>query len=723
MRIHTDMSDNTQKFNSVKRSTRKRWKMVADSVDREAVNAIARELHVLQSTAFLLYIRGYRTPAEARDFLTLDSARLRDPYLIRDMDKAVTRIITALEEGEKIAIYGDYDVDGVTSVATVYLYLKSRGADVVYYIPSRSGEGYGVSESALKALADDGVKLVVTVDTGITANAETEYAKSIGVDIIVTDHHECHSNLPNACAVVNPRRPDSVYPFRELAGVGVTFKFVCAIERALTGKNCDSELIAEYSDLVATGTVADVMPLLDENRLIVSEGLKRMQKSPRPGLLALLEAAGVSSTPDRNGKCRRIDSTLIGFVIAPRLNAAGRLRNATDALELLLASSPSKANALALSLCAVNTERQEQERAIAECAYAKIEAEHDFENDKVIVLSADGWHHGVIGIVASRITEKYNLPSILISFDGDTGKGSGRSVKGLNLVDALSSCKDMLLKFGGHELAAGLSIDRSRLDEFKRAINEYAATHLSSEELVSTIDIDAELFDGDLTLRQASELRLLEPYGVSNPSPLFVTRSAYLSDLSAIGAGKHSRMTLKIGASSVSAVCFGVSPHMLDVVAGDVCDVVYTLSINEFLNNKNVQLIVRDIRLPDERAAQLDEQNEIYESLRDGIYAGNGDYLPTHEDFAVVYRYIRREASKNNGCVRLRTLSGGSGINNIVKTHFILDIFNEANLISVENVKDDLFRVSVNPIGIKVCLERCGIYRKLRRTLRHDTDA
>ena len=491
------------------------------------VRAISRELGITMPTAQLLVNRGCLTPEAARSFLSKEEEMLHDPFLMRDMDEATYRIAEALEDNEKIVIFGDYDVDGVTSVSSLYLYLKDHGADVSYYIPCRSGEGYGVSDAAVRKLAGDGCKLIITVDTGITAVREVETARSLGVDVIVTDHHECHDEIPDAVAVVNPRRKDCEYPFKELAGVGVVFKLLCALESVLNPENrlidCVRRVSRKYGDLVAIGTVADVMPVRDENRLIISYGLSLIEETERPGLAELIDATTADS---KSGKKKRITAAFIGYTIAPRINAAGRISNASIAVDLFLAEDRETAAPIARQLCDINRERQTGENAIVEEAYAKIAAEHDFEKDPVVILDDESWHHGIIGIVASRITERYSCPSILISFEGsengEIGKGSGRSVKGLNLVDALGKCSDLLEKYGGHELAVGLTIKRENLPEFRRRLNEYARECLSEGQTESTLDAECELSPEDITLEQASELYGLEPFGVSNPVPMFV---------------------------------------------------------------------------------------------------------------------------------------------------------------------------------------------------------
>ena len=477
------------------------------------IDKMAAELGQSRFFAVLLYNRGYRTAEDAMRFLHFEEENLHDPYLLCDMDKATDRIFKAIESKEKICVYGDYDVDGVTAVSTLYLYLTSLGADVCIKIPKREGEGYGVSRVALEKLADLGVQLIITVDTGITACDEVDYAKELGMEFVITDHHECREVLPNACAVVNPHRRDCAYPFKELAGVGVVFKLVCALEIGrcrVEGRAVEvglRDVCLKYIDLITLGTIADVMPIVDENRLIVSMGLKLMENSPRPGVRALIDAASAKKTGE-DSKKRKINSSFIGFGIAPRINAAGRISDATIAVRALLANEDD-APELAEELCEINRQRQIEENRIAEEAYEMIQDLADLDENPVIVLDSNEWQQGIIGIVASKITEKYGLPSILVSFDYtshpapfDEGRGSGRSIKGLNLVEALNYCEDLLIKHGGHELAAGLTIRRSALDDFRDRINEYARMHLNDEAFKITMDADCELDIKDINILQ-----------------------------------------------------------------------------------------------------------------------------------------------------------------------------------------------------------------------------
>ncbi|MGM9612372.1 MAG: single-stranded-DNA-specific exonuclease RecJ, partial [Butyricicoccus sp.] len=442
----------------------KKW--VTAAPDLEAARSLSEACGFSPLAAVALCARGVDTPEKAQAFLATGAEGLHDPMRLRDMDKAVAAIREAIREKQKIIVFGDYDVDGITSTCVLLRYLRSLGADADYYIPNRLSEGYGLSCAAMDALYEQGVRLIVTVDSGVTAFEETAYAKKLGIRMVITDHHECREELPEAEAIVNPRRSDCDYPFTELAGVGVAFKLICA----LAGPDNLGQVLDKYADLVALGTVADVMPIVGENRVIVAEGLRRLATTENLGLEMLLRESGQKS--------RRLTSSVISFILAPRINAAGRMGNTEQAVELFLTDDPVRAQELAAQLCEQNKERQAAENEILQQALAALRKEYNPLEDKMIVLAGEDWHHGVIGIVASRICDRYACPTVLIAVDGDIGKGSGRSMAGFNLFEALSDSADLLDKFGGHELAAGLTIQKSNIDEFKTRMLSYADTYI-----------------------------------------------------------------------------------------------------------------------------------------------------------------------------------------------------------------------------------------------------
>ena len=602
-------------------------------------------------------------------------------------------------------------------------------------------EGYGLSAPAIDTLRQRGVSLMITVDTGVTAIEEIAYAKSLGIDTVVTDHHECRSILPDAVAVINPHRPDDAYPFKELAGVGVVFKLICACEMSLCRKNGTSEregvsrICREYADLVSLGTIADVMPVVDENRLIVTLGLSMLENTERPGLKALIDAVSTGTRPDGGKvvKKRTINSGFIGFTIAPRMNAAGRVSSASIAAELLLAEDRKTAAELAERLCELNTIRQGEENRIAEEAYKKIEQTLDAENTRVIVIDDDGWQQGIIGIVSSRITERYGLPSILISFDGtaegmpdgdDVGKGSGRSVKGLNLVEALTDSEDLLERFGGHELAAGLSIRRRNIDEFRRKINRYAAAHLSEEMLCVCLDVDCEVEMRDLTMKLADEINRMEPFGIANPIPTFVLRDARILRMMPMGGGKHLRLLVEKDGVEMTAVWFGTGPLQIPFAIGDCVDLLFQLNVNEFQGVTSLQMILQDMKYAE--SFERDYQNQVarYEEVHGGaFYTKHEDLLPSRDDIAVVYTLLRREFRGGQTTFPMRRLLAliasdrrmqmGYG-----KLKFILRIMQELNLCRINEPERDVYVFGFDYQATKTNIEKSSILRTLRLQMR-----
>jgi len=703
----------------------------------QAIAQLAEATGLSEIMASLLYARGYCTREQVDGFFRQDAACLHDPFLMRDMQAAVDRIEAALARKEKIAIYGDYDVDGVTSVSLLYLYLTARGGSVGYYIPSRMREGYGLSKAAIDRLKEKGVSLMITVDTGITANEEIDYAKSLGIETVVTDHHECREELPDAAAVVNPHRPDDEYPFCELAGVGVVFKLISACEIAECRKRGVPEIdglrrvCMEYADLVAIGTIADVMPVVDENRLIVTLGIRLLEKTTRPGLRALIDAAagGKSAEPGKRVKKRKINSGFIGFTIAPRMNAAGRVSNASIAVELLLAESDKEAEDLAEQLCELNLQRQIEENRIAEQAYEKIEKTLDPKRDRVIVIDDDSWQQGIIGIVSSRITERYGLPSILISFDGstdgtqrptDVGKGSGRSIKGMNLVEALVDCEELLVRFGGHELAAGLSILRANIDDFRRKINAYAQSHLSDDAMCVSLEADRVVEMSDLTMHLAQELSSMEPFGVSNPVPNLILQNARIARIVTLGNGKHTKLILEKDGREISAVWFGVGGMQMTFEVGDSVDVLFQLNINEFQNVVSLQMLIQDVHYAEEQEKQYRSVKARYEAIRRGEeYTAEENVLPCRDDIAVVYTALRREFRAGRSVFPMRRLlsllhSLGYTDINYIKLKFIIRIMQELQICGVTESVQDTYVFEFQYQTTKTNIEKSSILRKLK---------
>lgn len=560
---------------------KKKW--ILKEFDKARVVEISKNFNISPLTAIILYNRGIREDGQIKDFLARDLSGMHDPFLMKDMDKAVERILLAKKNNEKITIYGDYDVDGITSIAILYKYLKNMGLEVGFYVPDRMVEGYGVNRDALDKIKADGTAVIITVDTGITAIEEADYAKSIGIDFIITDHHECKESIPDVYAAIDPKRKDCEYPFKSLAGVGVVFKLIQALDSSESIEN----LMDEYADLMCLGTVADISPLIDENRVIVTEGLKRFKTTKNIGLKALIDVS-------TNGKA--ITTSTIGYTIAPRINASGRLGCASTSVELFLTEDEEEAAKLADSLCHENTLRQQTEQKMFKEALEYIEQHPEIKDDDILVIPHENWHHGIVGIVSSKITEKYYKPSILFAVDGDSAKGSGRSIAGFNLFGALENCSGLLEKFGGHELAAGLTIKSENIEAFRKKINEYSKGRIEDMTLVPTISLDAQIKVPYITIDTVHDINKLQPFGVNNPTPSFSVRNIKIHRISVMSEGKHLRMTLYKDGKYLDTVGFGMGDYYSMFKEGDYIDVAFALDINDYKGFQNVQLILKDMR-------------------------------------------------------------------------------------------------------------------------------
>lgn len=563
--------------------TQKRWIFLKNPQNAQS---LADEIHVPPVIANILSNREINDADTAKQFLSKSKSGIHHPFLLKDAEKAAERIQQAIQKNENVVIYGDYDVDGITSSAILFKFLKSLGLNVSYYIPNRVDEGYGINILALQKIRKDGATLMITVDCGITAVGEVEFAKTLGLDIIITDHHTCKDEIPRALAVINPKQPDCNYPFKDLAGVGVAFKFILAIVLKL-GLNA-SQYFDEFIDIVSIGTIADVVSLTGENRLFVSQGLKKLQTTDNVGIRALFEIAGIADKP--------LTAGTISFTIAPRINAAGRVGSATMAVELLVTTSVEKAQEIASMLDDENHQRQQTEQEILKDALDIIEAMEKPEEKKVFVLAKEDWHHGVIGIVASRITDKFYKPTILISLNDKLGKGSGRSVKGFNIFDALTHCSDCLLKYGGHELAAGLGLSSDSIEDFDAKINAYANTVMTEETLTPYINIDAVLQLSDLTLQSADMLSMLEPFGMGNPQPIFAIMNTTLHSVRKIGNGKHCKISVTKSGRQAEFVGFNMSEVAESFKIGTNLDLAFTIDSNIYRGTKQLQLILKDVR-------------------------------------------------------------------------------------------------------------------------------
>lgn len=697
----------------------KKWNVLVQ--DEELTRKLSEELGIDEICARLLINRGYTEEDGARAFMQKSDVFFHNPYLMKDIDKAVSIIKDALAKDEKITIYGDYDVDGVTAVSVLYMYLREHGGNVDYYIPTRDGEGYGLNTAAFDTIKQHGTDLIITVDTGITAIDEVAYAKSIGMRVVVTDHHECRPELPLADAVVNPKRPDCEYPFKELSGVGVVFKIICALELDFVNGGeynlyTIKDMCKRYIDIVTIGTIADVMPLVGENRIIVHLGLGMLQNVRHVGIRALFRASGIIG----GNSPKKITSSTISFTIAPKINAVGRISSAERAVKLFLTDSPAKADVIADELCAINRERQELENVIYKEAFDQIGSVYKPGDDSVIVLASDRWHHGVIGIVASRLTEKFGVPSVLISFEGATpdesghiiGKGSVRSVKGINIVEALASCSDILSKFGGHALAAGLSVDEKNVDELRRRLNEYIRQTDREIERSMMLDVETEIDEKNVTERTAEAISLLEPYGAGNPVPLFVLRDAKITELTVLSGGKHTKMMLRRGENDMYAVIFGNNLSTEGFIVGDEVDVVCSIDINEFRGNKNVQLIVRDIDRSERDKERVNAEYEsVKEVLADASRVEKCD-VPERNDFVKVYSEIKNMESEK---VDFRVFALCFPEFSYIKLAVVLKALYQAGIIDIEydSTRPLLMKIKLNKVDGKCDLTQTPIMKEL----------
>ncbi len=662
----------------------------------------------------ILISKGYDTIEKINSYLDCNINHMSDPFLLADMDKATARIHRALENSEKIMIYGDYDVDGVTSVATLYRYLVFKGGFVEYYIPERLGEGYGLNQVAIESFKQKGIKLIITVDSGITAHEEIDYANLAGIDVVITDHHECRDVLPNALAVVNPHRKDSMYPFRELAGVGVVFRLVCALEN---NKNLSS-LFLKYSDIVALGTVADVMPIISENRIIVKNGLKALSNTKNLGLSALVEQ---SFSERRNAKCKNLTATSIGYVIAPRINAAGRIGDVNKAVELLVTNDKGNANNIALYLCALNRERQLVENRIFQEAVDIIESNDSYLQDKVIVLSSKSWHLGVIGIVASKLTEKYKRPTVLISFDNNEAKGSARSVKGFNINDAISSCSDLLIKYGGHELAAGLTIQEKNIDAFKQRINDYARDNFDFDNQKTLIDANFEISLSDITVENANHIKSLEPFGLHNQVPLFCVRNVCLSEIYSIGEGKHLKLVLKKDNASINSVYFGKQRQDFCFSECDFVDVMGTIELNDFRGTLSVQFLIKDIKPAQVLNTEIEEYNKLYNQILSKKAACPSVHIPELKNFKIAFLFIKHKISTSNQKINFNIYHASTEISRDFNIQFsplmlniCVDVFCEMGLVSLERYDENNVVIQLENTTAKVNLNESSLLKALK---------
>ncbi len=666
----------------------KRWVLTTPDKDRAA--ALSEESGLHPFLALLLELRGIDTAEQAADFLGLTD-QTEDPFSLMDMDIAVDRVQRAIDEHEKIAIFGDYDADGVTATALMYSYLRDRGADVEYRIPTRQGEGYGLNETTIREMAEQNVQLIITVDNGISAVDEIRLAGEHGIDVVVTDHHRPQGMLPNAVAVVDPHRDDCPSEFKGYAGVGVAYKLVSALEG-------DSEPILEqYADLIALGTLADVMPLQGENRQLIRQGLRKLNESPNIGMQALSTIAGM------DGKKHTAGTT--AFTIAPRINAAGRVGNPDISAKLLLCDDPDLAADYAAQLQQWNVERQSMESEILKQLIDQLDRHPERLADRVLVLQGDNWHVGVIGIIAARIMERYGKPCIILAVSDGEARGSGRSVAGFSLFEAIASCAEYLQGYGGHEMAAGLSLSADQIPAFRAAINAYAAEHYPVMP-IQQLKIDCKLRPSQIDVEKLELLAAMEPFGAGNPAPVFGLYQMRLDNITPVGGGKHLRLSVSRDDTRLTVMKFQTTPEQFPMECGALVNVVVTIERNELRGVVLPSLIAKDIRYADT------DQEDVIRSyaLRDDVIGRRPidattaqEITPTRDDVAAVYRFLRARGTFSGSVEQLHHLVRCPSVT-FTRLQMILQILQQASLISVCD-NGDYITVHVMPAEGKADLQ------------------
>ena len=641
------------------------WKV--SQLEAGAVNALVGSGYA-PLAAMVLASRGIGDDRQARAYLDCN-APLLDPFLMTDMDKAAGRVGLAMSRGEKIAVFGDYDVDGITATCLLTDFLRRHGADVVSYIPGRLEEGYGLNPIAIHQLHAEGVKLIVTVDCGITAVSEAELCKQLGIDLVITDHHECKQTLPAAVAVVDPHRCDGGYPHKNLSGVGVAFKLASAL--------CGSQetVLEEYADMVCLGTVADVMPLQGENRVFVARGLESLAHTKRPGIAALMAECGCAP--------ETVSASSIGFMLAPRINAAGRMGQIDLAVELFLTDDPDKAAEAARGLCELNRQRQAVESEIYRQAVSMLPMGKPPE---AIVLADESWHQGVVGIVASRIAEEYACPTFLICLDGEHGKASSRSHGGFNLFASLSALSPLLESYGGHELAAGFTISRANIPEFRRQICALAAQYYTDDVPRTVLDVDCAISPELLTLHNVDSLQMLEPCGNGCPKPVLMMKNLTIDRISMVGGGRHMRLRLCSGHTYLNAIYFSANPQTVSIQPGDLVDVAFTPQVNEFRGTRTVQMNVIDIR-PSCSAECLPDAAPYRDMQRGNLTSGEAAaLLPDRKMLALVWRYLdaANPVQESPMCLCRKIVRWSGQPLNLGQMLTCLDIFRDVGLLTVQ---------------------------------------
>ena len=674
----------------------KKWKLPQPMT--EQAEGLAQALGLPKHICSILAARGHGDPQDAQRFLQgLDS--LPDPYQMKDMDKAVQRISEAVESGESICIYGDYDCDGITSTALLYRYFQDIGARVMYYIPDRDEEGYGLNCMAIDRLHSLGVSLIVTVDNGVAALDEIAYAKELGIDVVVTDHHQPRETLPDAVAVVDPHRSDCPYPYKFLCGCGVAFKLICAMEGDL---GC-TEMLEHFGGIVALGTVADVVELTGENRSIVKYGLPLLQETDSVGLSTLMDIAGLSG--------KKLDSATVAFGIVPRLNAAGRIGKADLAVQLLLTDDPEEAMDIATRINSFNEERKDLVENILHDIEQMCAHDPSLLEQRLLVLCGDEWHHGVIGIAASKLVERYSKPCLLLSREGGETRGSARSVEGYSVIGAINRCSAYLTRYGGHDQAAGLSLRSEDVAAFRQALLDDAREQFDLMP-VDELSIDVIMEPADINLRSVREFSCLEPFGCGNEAPVVMLPNCKIEAIYPLSEDRHIRLRLQSGGKVFQALYFGMSSTRFPYVPGDTIDLAASLDINEYNGESSVSIKIKSVRPSGVPQDRLVVGRQYYEKLRrcEPVTEKIRDYVtPDRDDVALIYRYLKQVGGFPFGYDQLWCRLGGKL--NYCKMRLCLDIMEELKLLGRQVGEEPLLCLQA---GAKADLEQSNILKKLK---------
>ncbi len=673
----------------------KKW--AVKQYDKSLVPTLVEKYNISTLMASLLCSRSLTQDNDIQNFFS-NTDNLSDPFLIKDMDKAVQRVRTAVDNGETICVYGDYDADGVTATVIVYNYLYSLGADVFYYIPNRDTEGYGLNCDAIEYISSKGATLILTVDNGISAIKEIEFASSLGVDVVVTDHHMPQEILPPAVAVVDPHRKDDTAPFKDYAGVGVALMLLIALEDGMSDM-----ILEQFSDITAIGTVADVVPLNGDNRTIVKNGLKTLSNTENIGLRALMEKCSLND--------KKITAESLAFILAPKINAAGRMDDVNDAVRLLISEDEDEANALADKIISLNSNRKEIEETILKDISQILKNEPYKLNSRILILSGQGWHQGIIGIVCARLMEKYAKPVILISIDDDgVARASARSIKGFSIIDAIASASDCLSRFGGHEQAAGFSLKSENINLFCEKILKYAEEKFPLMPPL-TITVDKIVSPKEIALQSVKELELFEPFGSQNERPIFAVAGARVESIVPLSQGKHTRLVLSKDGTNFDLLWFSKPTDIIPFEIGNFVDVSFTCEINEFGGTQKISLKLKDIRPNGIKQDVFFSSKAEYDDFMCLKKPSDPKIFPTREEIGIVYKFLRQNNGYNFSSIQLYSAL----INDLsyLKIMVSLEVMREIGLISGEFLEENM-NIKINPQSGKLDLNLSSIFRRIQ---------